>query len=405
LIHIIQEVFQTVQLLKICSSAPIFSIFVPLMTQNRKIIALLSGLFLSTIGYSQVNNTFFTRVDTTAFSGGSRFQLQVDQLSFARNTEYKSKITRGKTLLGYQLESSLKYRINESAYLKGGLWLKRDFGGMGFHQIQPIFSLHIKKKNTEVIFGNLLGTTDHELIEPMLDPEKTITDRVESGLQLRHNTSRFKADIWIDWQTMIYENSPFQEQFVAGYNTSLNLVDKKNIKGTIFSQLIAFHRGGEIDATISQNVSQYNFNQGAKLKIFPEHGLLKSVELRADFVYYEDKSTLVENTYIDGLGQLVSLTADFNQLRFMLQYWDSHQFQSAQGDRVYHSVSRINPILYNTNYRKMLILRGAYEKQIADELSFLFRTQLVQDLHEQTQDVIMELFFRWKFAHNFDGKK
>lgn len=374
------------------------------MIQNRQIIALLFGLFLSTFGYSQVDNSFFTRIDTNAFTAGSRFQFQIDQLSFARNTEYRSRITRGKTLLGYQLESNLRYRINDKAYLKGGLWLKRDFGGEGFHQILPLFALHVKRKNTEFIFGNLLGTTDHQLIEPILDPERTIMDRVESGLQVRHNSKRFNADAWVDWQKMIYENSPFQEQFVAGYNASLDLIHKKGFRATAFSQATVFHRGGEIDATISQNVSKYNFDYGAKFNILPKSGFLKSLELRADFIYYEDQSTIVDS-YIDGLAQLVSLKADFDKLRFMLQYWDSHQFQSAEGDRIYHSVSRINPLLYTTNYRKMMILRGAYETNLAEQLNFMFRAQLIHDMRESTQDVVLELFFRWKFAHNFDDRK
>jgi hypothetical protein len=357
---------------------------------------------LSTIGYSQVDNSFFTRVDSNAFKSGSKLQFQLDQLSFARNTEYRSRITKGKTLLGYQLESQLRYRISENAYVKGGIWLKQDFGGEGFHQIQPLFALHVKKKNTEIIFGNLQGTTDHQLIEPLLDPERTIMNRLETGIQMRHNSKRLKTDVWIDWQKMIYENSPFQEQFVAGYNASFDVVSKPQFVGSIFSQASAFHMGGEIDATISQNVSNYNFNHGLKFKIIPAKGLLKFIELRSDFAYYEDQSTEV-NSFIDGLGQLVSIKADFNSLRFMLQYWDSHQFQSADGDAVYHSVSRINPILYTSDYRKMYIVRAAYETAIAEQLNFMFRAQLLHDVNEQTQDVVVEMFFRWKFAHNFNG--
>jgi hypothetical protein len=374
------------------------------MLKNRKIIALLSGLLLSTFSYSQVDNSFFSRVDSSAYYAGKRFQLQLDHLSFARNTEYRSKITRGRTLLGYQLETNLRYRINDFAYVKGGLWLKRDFGGDGFHQIQPLFALHVKKKNTEVIFGNLLGTTDHNLIDPLLNPETVISDRLESGIQLKHTASKLQLDVWVDWQKMIYKNSPFQEQFVAGYNANFDLLKKEGIVISLVSQSVAFHRGGEIDATLSRNVSQYNFNNGIKLNFLPKKGVMKSFEIRADFTNYEDKSTITEDTYIDGLGQLVSVKADFNQMRFTLQYWDSHQYQSSRGDQIYHSVSRINPILHTSNYRKMLMLRGAYEKQIADQLSFLFRAQLIHDVHEQTQDVVLDLFFRWRFSHDFDEK-
>jgi len=373
-----------------------------MMTKIR-FFALVFGLLLSTIGYSQIDNSFFSRRDSSAYTSTDKWQLQLDQLGFVRNSEYRTRIIPGKTLFGYQTEANVKYKINDYAYIKAGLWLKRDFGGEGFHQIDPLFSFHIKKKNTEFIFGNLLGTTDHNLVEPLLDPEKIITDRIENGLQLIHEGKKWKLDFWIDWQKMIYQNSPFQEQFVAGYSSSLELLANENIALIAFAQASAFHKGGEIDATLSRNVSMYNFNNGFKFEISPNVKAISLIELRADFCLYEDESTFVEDTYLDGLGQLVSLRAVFDPFQLTLQYWDSHQFQSPEGDRLYHSVSRINPVLYNANYRKMLMARIAYEKDFGDQLSFLFRTQFAHDLKVQSQDVIMELYLRWKFKTSLNG--
>lgn len=368
-----------------------------------RFILFLLTLSLSTIGYSQVQNSFFSRVDSNAFTSGSKFQLQVDNLNFARNTEYKSKITRGRTLLGYQLQTNLRYRISEKAYVKGGLWLKRDFGGEGFHQIQPLFALHVQLKNTEVVFGNLIGNTDHQLVDQIMNPENVINQRIENGLQVRHKKNRFFYDVWVDWQKMIYPNSPFQEQFVAGYHSSFDLIRKQKIKFTVHTQGIAFHKGGEIDATRTSNVSQYNFNSGFNANLKTKSNSLKSIDIRADFVNYEDQSTEAE-TFIDGLGQLVSARLNFDKSRIMLSYWDSHQYQSSIGDPVYNSYSKINPSVHTTHYRKMLMARYAYEVAFQDNFSYMGRVQLVHDMNAKTQDVIIEMFFRWRFKHNFEQR-
>lgn len=396
----VQQTFQKAVSFNYGASRPIFSIFAQLSMQDKKIFALLFGLFLSTFGYSQVDNRFFTRVDSTAFDAGSKWQLQVDQLSFARNSEYRSRITRGRTLMGFQLESNVRYRINENAYVKGGLWLKRDFGTEGFHQVLPLFALHYRKKNTEFVFGNLMGTTDHQLIEPILDPQRIIDDRIENGLQIIHRGKELYADVWVDWQQMIYEGSPFQERFVAGYNANLIIAQKKTFTWKIHSQTTAFHRGGEIDASVGHNVSLYNFNHGTQLLFEPENSILKELDFRLDFTNYEDESTFVEDTYLDGVGQLVSVRANFKPIQVMAQYWDSHQYQSPEGDRIYHSVSRINPHRHNANYRKMLMFRAAYEQSLGDNLNFLFRTQFMYDVHKKSQDVIVELYLRWKLNQN-----
>jgi len=65
--------------------------------------------FLSTISYGQWNNSFFDqeRKDT---SFGS-FRIFVENLNYVRNTEYKTDITEGRTLLGFQLWPELNYQL------------------------------------------------------------------------------------------------------------------------------------------------------------------------------------------------------------------------------------------------------------------------------------------------------
>ena len=90
-------------------------------------------------------------------------------------------------------------------------------------------------------------TGNHDLIEPLLEPERFLTAKPETGLQVKYNGIRFTTDAWIDWQQFIESGDPFQERFAFGAAANLKIIDKNNSELSIPITFYGQHRGGEIN--------------------------------------------------------------------------------------------------------------------------------------------------------------
>lgn len=331
------------------------------------------------------NDSTFTR----------KWGLSTEILTYARNTEYATKLDKGKTLLGLQAIPMLSYKPFDSVQFTGGLFLKKDLGSDQFDRISPVFSMQIRQNGHEFTFGNLQGSTTHRLIEPLYNFEGLIAKRMESGIQHRYNGKKIRSDFWLDWEKMIYQKSPFREEFTAGYSGEWYAVQKNKFQWSFPIQILAHHRGGEIDASQLPVESQYNFAYGTRLKFPIQHSKLQFVELQGYLTYYEDRSRIPADSFIDGLGQYVSLLFQAKNTGLMLHYWDAHQFQSTNGDPVFRSVSVRNPS-YIFNYRKMVSARLMYEKMLYPNFLLSGRLHVMSDLHEGNQDFVFELYVRYQ---------
>jgi len=73
----------------------------------------------------------------------------------------------------------------------------------------------------------------------------------------------------------------------------------------------------------------------------------------------------------------------------MANYWDSHEFESARGDRIYQSISDTRiPTLFH--YRKMVMLRPFVERNLHRDLKFIARLNNIYDLNQKTFDLVPE---------------
>ncbi|MFT4522548.1 MAG: hypothetical protein ACI8ZN_001498 [Bacteroidia bacterium] len=346
-----------------------------------------------TFSSAQLNNSFFNSSKKNQAVGD--FSLSLENLNYFRNVEYKTLQDEGRTLFGYQFSPELNYQLSDHVQVSAGWWIQRDFGGSGFYQSIPIYSLQIKKNEHTLRFGNLLGGMQHNLLEPLYDPERMIENRLENGFQYVRNTNKLAFDFWIDWQKMIYPYSPFREEFTLGIVAQPYLLNSARQTLSLPVQILAFHKGGEIDTSHQRTISMFNFNYGVRYQFKPHNSNIDSVEVQANLLYYEDISTIPEN-FIDGLGQMFSASIYFKKYYgLMLNYWDAHQFQGPSGDVIFQSVSAQNPMLYTTHYRKLAMLRVFYQRDVAKDLRFALRANYMYDINKSTQDVVAEFYFRW----------
>lgn len=330
------------------------------------------------------------RPDTTE----GQLRLHIENVNYFRNLEYKSDIDEGRTLFGYQFSPELTYQLSPKIQVAAGIFTQKDFGRSEFYSVSPIYRLQYRTKAKTFVFGNLFGSMQHGLIEPLYDPERLIERRLENGFQFLWNRKNFNMDAWMDWQRMIYQNSDHPEEFMAGVVAEPKLINTEHTVLSFPFQMTAYHRGGEIDTSHQGTKSIFNFDYGSKVVLRSSSGAFDSIDFQVHLTYFEDISSATDS-YIDGLGQMFSAAIYLKKFGLMLNYWDAHQFQSPSGDVLYQSISFKNRSLYSHDYRKMVMARLFYQRNLGPDLNFLFRTTFVHDLNQKTDDFIGEFYFRW----------
>lgn len=229
-----------------------------------------------------------------------------------------------------------------------------------------------------LLFGNLEGSLNHRLIEPLYDFERLLDNRLETGIQFQTIRDDLFLDMWIDWQKMIYNNDPEQERFVSGLS-----LHKQVIKGTwplsVITQLLVSHRGGQIN--VNPPPLETVMNSAVGLEVQREAiGLVKRWTFNGFYVYYNNVSTSNERPYKDGVGVYFNANAstDFG-LDVMASYWQGHEYLSIQGGKIYPSVSVFDNRIQRENMQ-LMILRFLYQKSILDGLNLALRFEPHYDL-------------------------
>lgn len=367
-------------------------LYLPSPNMRHLVILLCIGVVLmGSKATAQLNNSYFFNKSAQLKAGQAA--VSVDNLFYFRNLEYKTHIDEGRTLFGYQLWPTLSYQVADDIRVTGGGFFQKDFGADGFYHHQPTLTLEYRTGKKVFRLGTLNGSVQHNLVEPLYDFERVIEQRVENGFQFLWNKPRFTLDAWIDWRMVSYPNGTDPERFFIGTVAEPKWIKREHIQFSTPYQMVIYHQGGEIDTSGMPTLSQFNFDYAGRLTIKPE-GALDSIDVQAHFLYYEDISTNTVS-FIDGLGQYLSIAAYRKNWGMMLNYYDAHQFQAPLGDVLFQSVSAKNPALYTRFYRKMVMARLFYERDLGSDLRFLFRAGYMRDLNQPTDNVIGEFYFRW----------
>ncbi|MBW8049814.1 MAG: hypothetical protein FVQ77_05645 [Cytophagales bacterium] len=360
------------------------------------------SIFLINPVPAQLDNSAFYDEITIASNTKNKLYLGINNLNFAKNNEYFNKIADGYTLFGFQLNPALIYYPSDNVRIDGGIFLWKDFGNDRFSQIAPTFTITIKKNDLRFLFGNLTGSLNHRLIEPIYDFEKIMLDRLEHGAQLILKKNWLYFDAWIDWEKMIYRDSPFQEEVSGGLSTNFILLKKqdsntnegnlsrpavrdrsasprnKNLTFEIPFQFFAYHKGGQIDTNTTPLLSVLNTAVG--FSIDKRLGSKVFYDLRTDnyFVYYKDFSLTKRQAFNEGTGIYLNLALKTKFLTLMVSYWQGERYIAEYGGKLYQSVSSKKQGEYE-GVRQLLFLRFMHDVKITDNIFLVFRFEPYYD--------------------------
>lgn len=357
---------------KISGLFSIFDKFLPTMRFKRVLTLLLLGIAYLP-GQAQMDNSllgFDQPIDSSRYH---QLLFSFNNLNFLRNTEYFTPIERGKTLFGYDLNPELVYYPRPNLRLTMGGFFRKDFGNPDFSIIAPFYSIKYGGHGVYAEFGNIEGGVQHRLIEPIYNIDYAILQPLENGIQFKIDRKWLWSDTWINWERMIYDNSPFKEEITNGTSNYLRLLSSRNHSFTLTLpfQVLMHHLGGQISTLSVDTVpitSMLAAATGLILdKKFPGR-VLNEVRTQDYFVWTRTFTNPQFALY--PLGKAFYLNLEFISpvhLTLMLSYWQGDRYVSPKGTDIFMSASDYLPNFVDLR-RKLLFLRLLYQRKICKDL-------------------------------------
>lgn len=179
-------------------------------------------------------------------------------------------------MFGTRFTPSIGYQLHEQVNIQAGIFLQKDFGNNNLTYSIPYFSVLYDWNYSQLIFGNYNGSIHHRMLEPLEDFERLLIDAPENGIQYLYNTERIFFDAWINWEKMIYQDSPFKEEVSGGLVSKYDVLKKNGNTASLHYQFRGYHRAGQIDALRGEPlVTRFNNALGASYHTKYETGFVK----------------------------------------------------------------------------------------------------------------------------------
>jgi hypothetical protein len=362
------------------------------------------SVLVAVCAHAQVNYPVF--IDSTKLhpEDSGKLSLSIDNLNYLRNYEYFGDIPLSYTLLGYQFIPQLKYQVNEYFLLKGGIFLRREFGRPGFETVAPVFTAKYQKKGLSLIMGLLEGSANHRFIEPIYNIESIISDRIEQGVQIKLDKQKFWMDWYIDWEKAIKLNDPFREELTTGISTRTKIVDKPKLTVEVPLQAMIAHKGGQISTSPVNVESLFNAAAGLSFQFkLNSASFIQSINTEHYVVYYKNLSGTKVRIYNEGNGWLSSLTLKSKKnIDLDLRYWKGNQFFGPRGQPLYNSISE-KIANYGEKERELVFLTLIYDKPLFNNVSIDLRLEPYYDVRNAFLEYAYSAFIR--FNKDFFLKK
>lgn len=287
-------------------------------------------------------------------------RLNFDALCFFRDNEYKGSLSKGYTLPGYRLQPTVSYQPLKNLRVEVGVSMLHYWGAnkypnlnysdiatwkgdqtqTGFHLL-PFFNVQLAvSRNFNLILGNIYGGANHRLIEPLYNQENALSADPEMGVQMQWQTKPLDFDMWVNWESFIFNKDTHQEAFTFGLSTRFKANRPERRTHVYFPlQVVMQHRGGEInpDAEQRQVKTWMNAAAGVGVTIHTDNSILTHLNAEADVAYYRQMTGALL-PFDNGKGVYLKAEADIWLFCLRGAYWDSSKFISIFGNPLYGSV-------------------------------------------------------------------
>jgi hypothetical protein len=355
----------------------------------KKRVFILLALFITGFftSFSQSDISFFNQPYQILPEDTGRLFLRIDNSNFFKNNEYFGEITDGYTALGFHVTPQIEYFLNPKLKIAGGVHLLKYSGRDEFTKAIPLLSIQYKiHKNLNLILGNIYGTTNHAVIEPMYEFERYLNNYIENGIQFLWDSKNIHADLWLDWEQYILQGDPFQEKFNVGLSAQINVFKpSEKLSFSVDIQNIVRHEGGQVNKKNKPLYTVFNNATGISVSYQVNWKYLERIKFSPYWVNYQDLSPANNQMYIDGTAFYTTLEFLSKNLGLFLGYWYSEQYITPLGNPLFESISR-NKWWVDNPQREILMAKISYQKKIIDGVSLSFRVETYSDLIDGNMD-------------------
>lgn len=364
---------------------------------------LISGQVL--LAQNNIFSTYSPVCDTCSHNLNFRFEGS----SFFQNNEYFDQFAYGLTGIGFYVQPTLEYYFSSKLRVNAGVFALKYSGLNHFSQVTPIFSLQYKPvKSLEIVFGNIFGTLNHGLAQPLFRYDRFFTNHVEYGMQFLLNTKTIKSDLWLHWVHFVVFGDTLPERLVVGNNTRIKLYSNDNYSLKLPVQFLFSHRGGQIEPGPHYIATLFNGLTGLKFKY--KINLYSNLQFQPLIAFYyalnlPNPGDPGYQLFKSGYGIYPKILYKFHHFNLMTAYWYGHKFIAPEGEYLFQSVSEMNPNYSEVN-RKLWVSRVWYQKTIGKYLNLEVRLSTYYDLHQKNLDysyafymIINQDFFLAKYRH------
>ena len=324
----------------------------------------------------------------------SKLFLRFENLNFVKNNEYAGDFSDGATWIGYMASPKLVYYPSSNFRFEAGVRLQKFSGRENFTETEPIFSAIYKpSEKIEFIIGSLNQNNNHNLSEPMFEPERYFMNTAENGFQLLYDTDRFQFQTWIDWEEFILENDPFQERFTFGLSGNWQVNKNKKSKLSIPLEAVITHRGGEIDSSDGSVQTVGNYGSGLVFEKTLENSKIQTWYVKAMAYYFSDNSSEKDFIFDKGHALYPQIGITTKKSYLNLGYWNAYHFASSRGSKLFQSVAIDTPG-YFEDRRELATLNYYYEHKVANGIHFGGKLDVYYDLKNSSESFAAAIYLR-----------
>ena len=347
-----------------------------------KTVLILFSILIASNCYSQSGYSYYVHDYQINPNDSNKLFLEIDNTNFIKNNEYFGPVAEGYTLLGFNLTPKIQYFPNSRIKLSAGANLLSYYGRENEINASLLLSFQYKiNEHFDFVLGNIYGTVNHRLIEPIYDFERFLNNNIENGIQFLWNYDRFYTDLWLDWEQQILQGDPFQEFFNVGLSSELVLLKKEDRYSlSIPFQNIVRHEGGQINSNNDELLKTiFNNATGLSFEKKVHNKFLKKIVLSSYIVNYQDLSPTKQQLYIDGTGFYPSIELENNSFDFLVGYWYGDQFIAPLGNPVFETYSRTK-FFVEEPIRQVITSKLSYQKDVFKGINLSVRLESYYDI-------------------------
>lgn len=361
----------------------------PLLFRCRTALLLAGWLCLALRAVAQVEQSVAAMTYELDSADTRALRLEVDNLSFFKDNEFSGTVMKGYSLPGlwvtpkltYQPLPNLKVEAGVHALIYSGAY---KFPSYAYHDIAkwkgsqyqqgahvlPWFRGQLALKRVNLILGDLYGGTTHQLAAPLYNPEMMLTADPEFGFQLLLDTRPVHLDVWLNWESFIFEGDTHQEEFIVGLSSRLRLNrDSARIHAYVPLQATIQHRGGEQDTAASvQTLANGAVGLGAVLNL--RRGFVRNVTAECLLLGYTQQAG---NIWPFGSGSALYARVEVG-MRYGLKahagYFRGNHFISLLGIPYFGAVSTKNEGACYPDHPTTFHLGLDYSRQFGKRYAF-----------------------------------